>query len=208
LDVVVVATSSEASDDEIAELAAQSGVGVFRGSLDDVAGRIFGAATAFGLTNIVRVTADDLLRDTTAIELGLREHAAQNVEVTMMEGYPYGASSEIFTKDALQKVLTFASVYSNTGFLEYYFSNENNFSVNTITCPYKFCSDIRLTLDYPLDMDLFSKIFDEFGVDHLNVSVEAVTAWLSDRPQVMKINSHLTIDYDPSDFDWSLRLQE
>lgn len=63
LDAVVVATSSEASDDVLTDWCAGAGVAVHRGPLDDVAGRMLGAASSQGLDALVRVCADSPLID-------------------------------------------------------------------------------------------------------------------------------------------------
>jgi hypothetical protein len=49
LDGIVVATTTEASSDPIAELARRLGIGCFRGSEDDVLARVLGAAQAHGI---------------------------------------------------------------------------------------------------------------------------------------------------------------
>jgi spore coat polysaccharide biosynthesis protein SpsF len=58
VDQVVVATTSEASDDAVAALCAQSGYACYRGSQHDVLDRYFQAACRFGGDVIVRLTAD------------------------------------------------------------------------------------------------------------------------------------------------------
>jgi spore coat polysaccharide biosynthesis protein SpsF len=52
---LVVATSTEPGDDAIVEHAANRGVTVFRGSHDDVAGRILGGAEAHRLEFFARI---------------------------------------------------------------------------------------------------------------------------------------------------------
>ncbi|MCB8044824.1 hypothetical protein JM654_13600 [Microbacterium oxydans] len=55
---LVVATTTNASDDPIAALAVSRGARVFRGSETDVLGRFAGAARDAGLDVVVRVTSD------------------------------------------------------------------------------------------------------------------------------------------------------
>jgi spore coat polysaccharide biosynthesis protein SpsF len=58
VDQVAIATTSEASDDPVAELCAQSGYACYRGSQHDVLDRYFQAVCRFGGDVIVRLTAD------------------------------------------------------------------------------------------------------------------------------------------------------
>src|SRR5712692_1849570 len=63
LDALVVATSTDASDDAIEELCAAEGVACFRGSLDDVLDRFYQAALPFNPRHIARLTGDCPLID-------------------------------------------------------------------------------------------------------------------------------------------------
>ena len=53
-----MATSTEASDDPVAEFCEQAGVAVHRGSLEDVASRVLDAARAHDLDAFVRINGD------------------------------------------------------------------------------------------------------------------------------------------------------
>ena len=55
---LVIATSSDQSDDPLAAWAEAEGLTVYRGSLDDVLGRFVGAIAAYGPDTVVRLTAD------------------------------------------------------------------------------------------------------------------------------------------------------
>src|SRR5574337_78113 len=58
IDEVVVATTTEPSDDVIAEWCGLNGTPFYRGSLNDVLDRYFNAAKEFGARTVVRVTSD------------------------------------------------------------------------------------------------------------------------------------------------------
>jgi spore coat polysaccharide biosynthesis protein SpsF len=67
-DMVVVATSTDASDDPIAELAAGLGAEVVRGPLDDVAARYAMAVERFALDAFARTSADSPLIDQALVD--------------------------------------------------------------------------------------------------------------------------------------------
>ncbi|MEW5870891.1 MAG: glycosyltransferase family protein [Chloroflexota bacterium] len=68
VDQVVVATTTEPSDDPIAEYCARQAVPCYRGSLHDVLDRYYQAARAFGADSIIRITADCPLIDPVVID--------------------------------------------------------------------------------------------------------------------------------------------
>ena len=68
LDGMVIATTSNASDDPVAAFAGKAGVPVFRGSEADVLGRVAGAAAALDATHVVRLTGDCPLSDPEIID--------------------------------------------------------------------------------------------------------------------------------------------
>lgn len=99
-----VATSTEADDDAVAAAAAATGVGVHRGSLEDVLGRFAGAAAGHP-GPIARITADCPLVDPAVVDavVDLFERTpgcgyASNVEPRT---YPDGLDVEVFSASAL-----------------------------------------------------------------------------------------------------------
>src|SRR5262245_14314319 len=103
--VVVVATSDRPTDDAIARACDDWGVPVFRGPEDDVLARMTGAARAFGLTALVRVTADHPLTAPDGIDEVVRAFArsgAQYVHNCHRGGYPYGTGAEMISAAALE----------------------------------------------------------------------------------------------------------
>ena len=97
---IVVATSTEASDDPLAAHLKGLGVDVFRGSLSDVLGRYVGAAHTFGATGqVVRLTADCPLADSGVIDDCVHLHARLSVDYVSNgreRTYPHGLDVEAF----------------------------------------------------------------------------------------------------------------
>lgn len=106
---LVLATTLEAKDDELASEASDIGWIVFRGSEKDVLGRFYQAAKSFQLNNndiIVRITGDDIFPDISILDALLvdfkrvSEHyvfASSN----FVERLPYGSDFEMFNFEAL-----------------------------------------------------------------------------------------------------------
>jgi spore coat polysaccharide biosynthesis protein SpsF len=80
IDRVVVATTTEPSDDPIVELCAQLGYACSRGSLYDVLDRYYQAARRFEAKNIVRITADCPLIDPEVVDRTINAFHGQTKE--------------------------------------------------------------------------------------------------------------------------------
>ena len=104
-DVVVIATTANATDDPVAQLAADLGCVVVRGSEHDVLNRYQEAARAVEADVIVRSTADEPLIDPEVVERLIQEFLAAGVDyaATFIERptWPTGLDVEVFSRAAL-----------------------------------------------------------------------------------------------------------
>src|SRR2546423_1477534 len=73
LDRIVIATTDQPADDAIADLGEKIGVGIFRGSEDDVLLRVLETAQAFDAEVIVELTGDCPLIDPEILDQVVRE---------------------------------------------------------------------------------------------------------------------------------------
>lgn len=106
-DDIVVATSVEADDDALAAWCAAHDVVCFRGSLDDVAGRMLAAARAHGFDALVRVCADSPFLDPALVRRAVdayRAHAPDLVtNLFPRRAWPRGQSVEVIRRAALER---------------------------------------------------------------------------------------------------------
>ena len=203
IDDIILATSNEKSDDAIEKIGLQEGIKVFRGSLEDVARRIYDAAKEFNINIIVRITADDLIRDEAMIDNAIDVLKKEKSDTVVMKNMPYGTASEIFTIETLEKIIKYANDKNNTGFLEYYLQNEDYFKVSKITSNYKFNNRLRMTLDYQEDLLFFKEIFKIMNKKNI-YQLKDILNEINTNQSIININEHKTIDYDPSSYDWTL----
>lgn len=107
LDEVVVATTDGPEDDAVAELAAEYGAGVTRGSLSDVLGRYVLAAEQHDAAVVVRITADCPLVDPDLVDrlVRIRADADADYASNVLEpSYPEGYDAEVLTVDCLRRI--------------------------------------------------------------------------------------------------------
>lgn len=116
LDHIMVATSTDASDDVLAQTLAEHGIVCHRGSLDDVLDRFYGAALVSQADHVVRLTGDCPLMDPDLIDRGLSELAKGDCDYVanvLPPSYPDGLDVECFTMDALRTAWTHATLASD-----------------------------------------------------------------------------------------------
>ena len=106
IDGIVVATTTNTTDDPVARLAEAEGAGCFRGSENDVMARVLGAAEGAGAEVIVEITGDCPVIDPMIIDQTIRlYHAnpcdyASNVQV---RSYPIGMDTQVFSTATLRR---------------------------------------------------------------------------------------------------------
>lgn len=165
---IVVATSRESSDDQIAAYCKRAGLTCFRGSLEDVAGRFLQCMESNGWDFGVRINGDNLFLDPQTLNAMLAIADTDQFDfVTNVPGrsFPYGMSVEIVRKsfyhDAmLQDFDVGHREHVTSGLYEkpdlgrrYIFKNR--------VCPE--AAGLQLAIDTPDDMIRARKIIDLGG---------------------------------------------
>ena len=206
LDCVVLATSTDPSDDILEEIARREGALFFRGSLENLSLRFYEAAKHYDINHIVRITGDDILRDEIMIDKAIENHLCNSCEVTFTDNMPYGTSSEIFSFNVLKTILNTAIVSANTEYLEWYLGNDRYFSINYTKSDYEFDPSLRLTLDYKEDFAFFDRIFNHFYKSDPAFTLRDVLKFLKKHPEIAKINSFKTPKYTKKDINVGLKI--
>lgn len=115
VDRILVATSVDASDDELAAVVQEAGVAVFRGALDDVLDRFHAAASTVQADHVVRLTGDCPLADPAVIDHMIDEHLRSGADYTsnsLQRSYPDGLDVEVMRMAALTEAWRIARLPS------------------------------------------------------------------------------------------------
>ncbi|MBI9079226.1 MAG: hypothetical protein JEY79_05740 [Pseudodesulfovibrio sp.] len=165
LDKVVLATSTDASDDSVAELGSRLGIAVVRGDLDDVLSRYMLALSLYPAEAVVRITADNPLTDFVSIDQVCRLFFSEELDYGYAARIPYGAGVDIFRTSMLEKVAVGATCkrhreHINTWFLD----NHLSCRIGSVSPPMGLDRpDVRLTLDTRDDLERLRMIFRELS---------------------------------------------
>lgn len=166
IDNIVVATSTDKSDTPLVNFCRRHNIDCFKGSLEDVLGRFYHCAKSYNLDCIVRVTADDPFKDIGVIEKAIQIYVANNfdyVSNTLKPTYPEGIDIEVFSFKSLEIAHRESSLKSERNHVTpYIWKNTNKFLIHNFE-DNEDNSNVRLTCDYPEDLEYMNKIIVNFS---------------------------------------------
>ncbi len=164
IDRLVVATSTDGSDDTLAEACAARGVAVFRGSLDDVLDRFAGALDLFPeAKTVIRVTADCPLADWTVVDeviAHLEATGADYASNTPAERtYPHGLDVEVMRREALLDAWRDGrDPYEREHVTPYIYRRPETYRLEFVSRTPSL-AHLRWTVDYPADLEFVRDVY-------------------------------------------------
>lgn len=194
VDEVIVATTTNASDDQIVKIASKEKVKIFRGSESNVLSRYYLAAKESQLDHIVRITADCPCIDPCIIDQVIKKHCydKNHLTTTILEKrtFPHGIEVEVFSFEALEKSYQNATDQSEKEHINLYIENNiKEFKVDVVKASSKLARpNIRVTLDTPEDYLLLCCIFDFLYAKNHSFSTQEIVDLFDAKPWLYKIN--------------------
>lgn len=192
VDQVIVATSSDASDDDVAAEAARCGAAVVRGPLDDVLARFALALREHPADAVIRLTADCPLLDPALIgrlaTLWRAEPSLDYVSTTLVRTLPRGFDAELVRAAVLLEQFETATGAHREHVTSGIYSEPSRYScAGVVVSP--AADDLRVTLDTAEDWELLTALVAELG-DRVG-DWRAVVALLRSRPDLVALNAHV-----------------
>jgi len=187
---IVICTTEKPSDDKIEEFARKMEIECFRGSEIDILERYKGAAGKFSVENIVNIDGDDVFCEPKFIEITASELLSKDVDFVMWKDMPLGSTPLGIKTEALKKVCDLKdTTNTETGWAKF-FTDTGLFKVKYLTSDDSDLnnSNVRLTLDYPDDLKLFEKIYENLEEPF---SLKDILKLIREKPELQKINSNL-----------------
>lgn len=183
---VVVATSTDISDDPIASLCEELGVDCYRGDLSNVLGRFVGAIDAFPTDVVVRITADCPLISPQAIDSvigAFLEADCDYLSNTLEPTFPDGVDIEVMSKQALREVSAISTdplerEHVTLGI----YRRPDHFSVRNYRGEQDL-SDLRWTVDSQEDLEFVGWVFDSLFANNPHFEMADVLELLARHPE-------------------------
>ncbi len=193
LDRLVVATSSDASDDAIAALCGSLAVDCFRGSLDDVLDRFYQAARPYAPRAVVRLTGDCPLTDPRVIDQLIDMHLSGGFDYTsnvVQRSYPDGLDAEVMAFHCLVTAWREATLPSEREHVTPYIrSQRERYRFGDLVRPQDL-SNQRWVVDDPQDFAFVSAIYEALYPENPAFTTVDILALLERRPDIAAMMGH------------------
>jgi len=189
---IVVATTINKKDDELCNYLQKHKIEYFRGSENDVLGRVFETAKFYKFKNIFHATGDCPLIDPEISSQMINTFLNNKFTVLFnsnIPSYPIGMDASVFSFKSLKLANKLAKkeYYREHSTLFFrkksYFKKCNLFAPQNLNYP-----KLRLILDEKEDFKLISKIFKKFKKTEQTFSCLDIISYLNKNKNLLNIN--------------------
>ena len=194
-DLLLLATTSEAQDDELEAAAGKLGVPVFRGAASDILARWRDAARLYEADLLVACDGDDVFCDPVHVDRIVACHEQTAAEYISCVGLPFGTAPTGIARSGLERVCERKSQTDTEG-QGRFFAQPGIVTRAELNAPASVRHDTaRMTLDYPADLAFFDAVLAAFEPHEPCPSLEQIVAFLHMRPDIVAINAGLQEEY-------------
>jgi len=177
---LIIATSTDKSDDVIERFSKQEGIKCYRGSLNNVASRFYEAASQKGWEYVIRICGDNIFVDIETITSMLQVLEKRDyVLLSNLKGrtFPKGMSVEIVKLDYYKNLLDKINKkdkYKEHVTLYFYEKDppKNHYYFYNNEIPE--AAGIQLALDTPEDLEKIQNIINQFSKPHWEYGLKEI----------------------------------
>lgn len=196
LDDIVVATTMNKQDNVIVDLCRRLKIPFYRGSEEDVLGRLTAAADSVGADIIVETTSDCPAIDWRHVDHLVALFLSGNYDYVsniIARSFPIGFDTQVFPFSVLEKVESIAKERTYREHPSFYiYTHPKEFRLKNWKAGGKmFWPDLRVTLDTKEDYQLLSELFDHFYPENPDFSANDVVDFLRRHPELVAINARV-----------------
>lgn len=194
---IVIATTTNPSDDIVMETAKAQGVKYYRSSEEDVLLRTVEAAEVAEADFIVQITSDCPLIDhgtiDSVIERMLEHPYLDYAANQLVRTYPLGFSVEVFRTAALRQVeQTISDPAVREHVSLYFYENPELYHLSNVEAPHFLRHpEYRLTLDTEADYQLIKNIYEALYPGKPAFDLYDITRFLEQEPELAVMNRHI-----------------
>jgi len=193
---IVLATSTDVTDDPIADLCKKHKIKCYRGPLNNLVQRLIDCAKSHKFKYIIRVGGDDPLIDPECcakLKIENEKEKQDFIYASCREGWPYGCAAELISLNSLTRIL---SNTNDSFYLEhtipYYFDNYKDFKIKKLPSPKNINRpNYYFSVDYEEDFKLINKIFEHFLPHKEFFDMKEIVNFIDNNKELLHIYSNL-----------------
>ena len=194
---IVIATTKKKQDVKIINLAKKMKVNYYRGSTNDVLGRIAGAIKKFKIDVHIELISDSPFTDPKILDSIIKfylKNKYQYVSNGMKLSFPSGMEASVCSGNfflAIEKKVKKND--PNREHVEYFFTKNKKISKCNIIAPKKYrYPNIFLEVDTAKDFEVVSKIFKYFNKKKKFFYMKDILSFLKKNPNLANLNRYVT----------------
>ena len=188
--IVVLCTTTKPEDRVFVDLAKKNGAEYFRGSEHDILKRFLDAATELEVDFIVNVDGDDVFCDPGLMDKTVQCYLETGASFIKWNDLPLGATPIGLQVEALRKVCEIKDTLNTETGWGAYFTDTGLFRVKYLEPEDENLKkpEIRITLDYPEDLELVKKVYDKLYEPGKVITLREILNLFRKEPALAEIN--------------------
>ncbi|MFC4403916.1 cytidylyltransferase domain-containing protein [Gracilibacillus xinjiangensis] len=193
IDEIIIATTTQPTDDPIITFCQKEDVLFSRGSEQDVLSRYYDTAIQANADVIVRLTSDCPLIDPAVIDKVIETYTLSNhyVSNVVRRTYPRGMDVEVFSIELLKQINEEATSKKDREHVTTFVREQpDRFKIKDVVHRSDY-SNYRLTVDTAEDLMLIEKILEKIYPVSPAFTLEDIISLLQKHQDWLKINAHI-----------------
>ncbi|MDA8532803.1 glycosyltransferase family protein [Candidatus Pelagibacter bacterium] len=187
---IVVATTTETSDDLVKDYCTNNKIDCYRGDLEDVLDRYYHAAKIYHADPIVRITCDCPVIDPVVVDMIINGYLSGEYDCYGLGGkFPDGLDCTVYSFSALEKAWREAKLKSEREHVGPYIEKNPNLFKNGSLELFQNLDHHRWTLDVHDDYELLNKIFNALYRPDSPFLVNEILKFMQSNPTLLSINN-------------------
>lgn len=162
---IVLATSENIEDDDLALVAEKYGILFFRGHLNDVAKRTIDCIDKYKIDYFARINGDSPFIDASLIANGFKLLQDNNLDLVtniFPRSFPYGYSLEVLNAKKFKTLYSQFEESHKEHITSFYYENIDSIRYLNLSTNLDFNQEIRLTIDTEIDYINICSLFKNY----------------------------------------------
>ena len=193
---IVIATTTDKSDDKVEELCKEFNLNCFRGHPTDLLDRHYQAAKVFNADAVLKIPSDCPLIDPCVIDKVLKFYLDNSIKFDYVSNlhpatYPDGNDVEIISFEALKNAWVNAKLeLEREHTTPYLWENPDKFRIGNVEWEtgLDYSMSHRFTIDYKKDYKFIKSVYDELYPVNNIFTLQDILDLLEKKPELKKIN--------------------